>query len=365
MTITIPKNVFLDNLQSASLFTSSKFGSSTTLQGVLLEIFDNKLHFYSTDMSSFFHSSIPVKINDPISVVLDVKKIIEFCSLLPGDSVELVFEKNKVRINGEKTTGSFPFIDAKEFPKPPALKNEQKKINSSLFLSLLPLVIFSASKDESRPSLNGVNFLDIEGRLTIVSTDGFRLSLATTTEDTGIPPMLVPSGFLSDIIKKCKGRGDVFLNYSREEKIVMFRVGDEEYYSRLIEGEFPPFEKVLPTEKKTQVTLDKDEFLSRIKIISVFARDTSNIVLCEFTKQGLTIKPKSTEGETNSTLLDCVFEGEEQKVAFNYRFILDFLNNIEGKKVKVEIVRPDAPVVFRVGDKKDFLHIIMPVRVQE
>jgi DNA polymerase-3 subunit beta len=105
--------------------------------------------------------------------------------------------------------------------------------------------------------------------------------------------------------------------------------------------------------------------LRNIKLISVFARDHSSIVLCRFNNGELVITPKTDGKEDNSTSQEIQMTGEEQKVAFNYKFVLEFLNNVDAKKIIIEILRPDAPVVFKQEGSPDFIHIIMPVRIQE
>ena len=177
--------------------------------------------------------------------------------------------------------------------------------------------------------------------------------------------MLIPSGFLYEVIKHMKGENSFSLSFSPEERLVLFKIGGDLFYTRLVDGEFPPFEKVIPAEKKTTARVDRQEFITKLKLISVFARDASNIVVCCFSKQGLVIRPKTEGGGENLSQLETVHEGEDQEVAFNLRFILDFLNATQEKKIEIEILRPDAPVVFRIKGRKDFIHIIMPVRMQE
>lgn len=357
--------LLLEKLVTSSRFTAGRIGLNEALQGVLLKGDKENLHIYSTNLSSYYHAVIPFKAESEIRAVVDTKKIIEFISLLDGEQVEAEFERNQIRFTQGKTTGTFPFVNQEDFPLPPEVKEKGQTIKSSFFLKYIPLVLFSASKDESRPALNGVNFVDMDTEMGIVSTDGFRLSLLKTKKEEAFGPMLIPSGFLYEILKYMRDEHEVSFYHSQEEKIVLFRVGGDEFYTRLIDGEFPPFERVIPAEKKTTVLLDRDELLTKIKLVSIFAREASNIVVCEFSKRGLIMRPKTEGGKENLTQLDITIDGEDQAVAFNYRFVLDFLNNMSEKKIEVEILRSDAPVVFKVEGRKDFIHIIMPVRIQE
>lgn len=359
------KNELLENLSLANRFTSNKISSAITLQGVLLEGEGKEISIFATNLSSFFNTKLKTKQSQAFRAVIEPKKIIEFLTFLPTGQVELEFKEKKLVITKDKTRGTFPLLDTGDFPRPPNLKAEKKqKIKADFLLKNLPLVLFSASPDDTRPVLTGINFVSQDEDLLAVATDGFRLSLLKTKNQVDFPSMLIPRDFLEEVLKHADEKGEINLTFSTKEKMVLFEIGQMSFYSRLIEGEFPPFEKVLPAESKTRAILDKEEFLQNVKLASVFARDFSNIIICEFKKDGLYIKPKIEGGEENNSYQEIELEGEEQKIAFNFKFVLDLLNHTSAKKVTVEILRPDAPAVFKLGDNKEFLHIIMPVRIQ-
>ncbi|PIY68672.1 DNA polymerase III subunit beta [Candidatus Roizmanbacteria bacterium CG_4_10_14_0_8_um_filter_39_9] len=365
MTITLNKRDFLEKLTIASHFISNRFSGGGILQGILLKIEGKTAHFYSTNLSSYYHSTLPCTAAADVSLVIDTKKILEFLGFLEEGEMTIQIEKEKIQIHQGKVNGSFPLMKQEDFPLPPPTTEKKAGMKKEFFTKNMPLVLFSAAKDDTRPALSGVNFVDMENAVGIVTTDGFRLSLLKINKEIDFKPMLIPSGFLYEVIKHIKNQGDVVFSYSEKEKTIMFSTGEDEFYSRLIDGEFPPFEKVIPLEKRTTVVLDKEELLKNIKLVSIFARDASNIVICEFSQRGLVLRPKTEAGQENMAQQDTEHEGEDQRVAFNYRFILEFLNNIEAKKVSIEILRADAPIVFKIEGRKEYLHIIMPVRVQE
>jgi len=365
MKINLKKDQLLEKLQLASHFTSNKLSTSQALQNILLKATDNKLHIYSTNLNTYFHTKIPLKEDMKFQVLVDPKKIIEFLSLIASGPVILEVKEKQVTITSEKSKGNFPVSVTVDFPLPPEITEKGQKLDSSFLVKNLPLLLFTASRDESRAILTGINFLNSGNELLLVATDGFRLSLVKEKATQNIPSMIIPAEFLDEVMKNLKGEKEVVFTYSDKEKLVKFVVGDNEFYSRLIEGDFPPFEKVLLTESKTQVTLDKAEFLRNTKLISIFAHEFSNVVICDFKKDGLSIKPKKEANDENSSFQEITIEGDDQKVAFNFRYLLDILNHIEEKNVLVSILRPDAPVAFKLEKNPKFLHIIMPVRIQE
>lgn len=365
MKIQINKNIFFEKLSQASRFTSSKFSSVATLSGVLVEGKGKAICLYSTTLTSYFQSKIKTEEEATFSCIIDPKKILEFLNFLNPSPISLEFKEKEVLITQGKTKAGFPLMNPEEFPKPPEIKEETQKIQTRVFTEDIPLVLFAASHDETRPVLNGINFLTDDEEFVIVATDGFRLSLLKGKKETNFPQMLIPREFLNEVIRFMKDEKEVIFGHSQEEKAIMFQVGDNKFYTRLIEGDFPPFNSVVPTEKKTTAVLDREEFLRNIKLVSVFARDSSNIIVVDCKKDGLYLRPKTEVDGENEAFQEYEFTGDEQKIAFNFKFLVEFLNAVSSKQIVMEILRPDAPIVFRTDDKKNFIHIIMPIRIQQ
>ncbi len=365
MKLSIQRENLLEKLGCASRFTSSKLSSVSALQGVYLKKTDKNIHVYSTNLNYYYHTTI--KTNEPGSFefVIEPKKFMEFVSLLRPGNIDLEIKDKTILVTQGKTRGEFPLITTKDFPFPPEIKEKEQKIKTELFIKSLPLVLFSASSDETRPVLTGVNISASDKDFLMVTTDGFRLSLLKLKKDINLPSVIIPSGFLAELLQFLKGKEEIIMKYSSQEKLFYFSVDDNDLYTRLIEGDYPPFEKVIPAEKKTTVELDKEEFLKNIKLISIFARDISNIIILQVTKEGVRLQPKTEVGAQDTTFQEAKVEGEEIRIAFNYKFLIEFLNHLESKNIIMELLRSDAPAVFKINRNTDFLHIIMPVRIQE
>ncbi len=364
MKIKLNRGELLEKLNQATRFTSTKFTSSPVLQGVYVKSDKNKVHFYSSNLNSFFHTFLKVQTDKEEDFIIEPKKLGEFLALLPEGKIELEVKEKQIVVIADKTKGKFPLMNIEEFPLPPKIEEKEQKIKTDFFTKSLPLVLFAAATDETRPALSGVNFLTND-ELIAVATDGFRLSLVKTKKDKQLPSAIIPSDFLKEVIHFIKGEKEIDFAFSLKEKLILFKIGDSEFYSRLIEGDFPPFEKVIPQEKKTTIIVEREDLLRDVKLVSVFARDFSNIIIMEVSKGSVKLRPKMDDGEDNSSIEEAQTEGEEQKIAFNYRFLLDFLNSIDSKRIIIEVLRSDAPVVFKVEGDDSFLHIIMPVRIQE
>ncbi len=365
MKLKLQKNQLLEKLTLSSHFISSRLSTTALLQGINLKGKKGEIHIFATNLSSYYHSKIKSQNDDEFNIVIEPRKVIEFISLLPSENLDLEIKKTSLQISQDKILGEFPILPPEEYPIFPKIEEKAQEIPAKFLSERLPLVLFSASSDDSRPILTGINFITQDEDLTVVSTDGFRLSLLKLKKEIEIPSVIVPAPFLENLISLLPGEGGIKMRYSHTEKTLGFYVEEDELYTRLIEGDYPPFEKVIPTEKKTTVHLEKEDLLRNVKLVAIFAREFSNIVILHASKTGIHIKPKTEKTGENVTFQEADVEGEEMQVAFNYKFLLDFLLNIKADKITIELLRKDAPVVFRSDKQPHFFHIIMPVRIQD
>jgi DNA polymerase-3 subunit beta len=359
MNVTINNKTLVDKLTRASKFTLTRLSSVPSLHGGRISLKNNKLEITTTNLNDFYHTTIPLESKEEFSIVVDIKKIIEFLNLLPAGDIEFEIEKTSLIIKKDKTNGTFELIAGADFPTLPNVTGKEFDFKKNFLTKNLPLVLFSVSRDESRPILTGVNFLTRENTQYVVSTDGFRLSLIQEKAEQELPAVTISAQILSEIMSFGK---ETKLTISEEEKTASFQTEDDIIVTRLIEGEFPPFERVIPQNNKTSIVLDTDELSRNIKLASVFARDFSSIVVLDVKKDGLYIRPKIKNEKGTVVYQEGMVVGEEQKIAFNYKFILDFLSAIKSKKIIFEMNAPNAPGVFRTEDNKSYIHIIMPIR---
>lgn len=365
MTINIQKELLLEKLNLASRFISSKISSISNLQGICLKGEKNFLNICATNLSQYYLSKIKIDNEKDFLIVIEPKKIIEFLSLLPTGKIELKIQEEKIVLTQKNIKGEFLILKEKDFPFPPEIKEKKQTIKTDFFKKNLPLVLFCASSDETRPVLTGVNFVVEDENIIIVSTDGFRLSMMKIKKDINLPSIIIPAKFLNDILFFLKNEEEVNFYYSNEEKMIVFETNENRFFSRLIEGEFPPFEKVIPSQINTTIIANKEEFLRNIKLVSVFSREFSNIVVLKTKNNNLIFQPKIDNQEKEVAIQEVKTKGEEIKIAFNFKFLLDFLSRLSSEEIIIELVRPDAPAVFKPSNEENFLHIIMPVRIQE
>ena len=266
MKFEINKDILLDKLNLASRFTSDKITASTTLQGIYIKGDKQTIHIYATNLNMYFHSKLNISHDESFEAVIEPRKIIEFINFLQAGKATVEMKDKQVTISQGKTKGNFPLFVLEEFPTPPIME-QPDELEAEFLTKKLPLVLFNASSDEARPVLTGINFVVSDEEFLMVSTDGFRLSLVKNQRKGSISSMIIPADFLSEVLKNVKDEKTVKFAYSEAEKIVSFQVRDDAFYSRLIEGDFPPYERVIPPETHTTITVEKEELMRNVKLI--------------------------------------------------------------------------------------------------
>ena len=199
----------------------------------------------------------------------------------------------------------------------------------------------------------------------MVATDGFRLSLRGTqnknTESDG--GFVVPARIIKEL-SFMKDNKDVGVYVSKKGNQILFEQEGSILVGRLIEAKFPNYQKIIPQDFSTRAEFDKTEFQSAVKTCAVFAREAANIIKLSILKNKIKVWASAPSlGETEIDV-DAEVLGEENEIAFNARYLLEFLSNIEGEVMVFEMAGPLNPGVFKLKDDPSFLHIIMPIRLQ-
>lgn len=364
MKFTILKETFEDRLQLASRFISSRVSAVQSIQGAKLVADKDSLTIVSTNLSDFYHTRVSSKVAKSGECVFEVKKALEFLNFLQAGDIDVELEDTTLTIKQGRTQGHFNLYNTGDFPELPHLDGKVFTLSSEL-LQKLPLVLFSSSKDETRPVMTGVYVTGSKESNYFVTTDGFRLSLLDAKLDDSFPQVILPSSIFLEVIRLAK-QANVIMMISPEDRLIKFTIGDVDLYSRVIEGEFPPYEKVIPQSATTTAIINTQDFIKNIRLVSVFAREQADVVILDMSEEGILIKPKATS-KKDSHVFQTVegFEGEPLKIAFNYKYILDFLNIVSADTVMVECTQSAAPGAFKASNEEGYVHVIMPLRTEE
>lgn len=332
-------------------------------QYVLVLAEKGQLRFVTTTGDTTIASTIPAKVEKEGGVCVLSKMLLEFVVSLQQGKVVLEVKDDALSVVCGGCKGVFPGMNQKEFPPLPRKNPDDRKTDAKDFVSAVKSVISAAATDEGRPLLTGVKIMKTKDGALFVATDGYRLSLKKTTTllDEGFD-MVIPARALSHVLPIGEKDGLEFVRMSGGQ--IGFFIEENEVYTRTIEGEYPAFDRIIPKSYTTQMTVVRESFVKAVKTAAIFAKDNANIVRFHIEEGRVTISANTPQIGEGSVEVESAVEGDGGDIAFNSRFLLDFLNNVNAEKLVFEMTGSLNPGLFKIEGDDSFLHIIMPVRVQ-
>ena len=339
------------------------------LGNVLVSFEEGNITLTTTNLETAISTKITAVIEKEGKTTVPAKQLYELISLLKDEKLTLSVYGASLIIEGKKGTNKLATTPHTDFPP---LKVKKEKPNMVLKEKDLRKTIeelsIATSQDENRPQLGGVRFSKIDKETEIAATDGYRLSVVRVKgEVIGITkPVVFPIKTLHEVIRiaaeeKAK---TIEARVIEETNQAVFTFENVTVVSRLIGTDFPPYQKIIPDTFKTRIVVDKEELLNSVKIASIFARESANIVKIKSEKTTIVVSANAPSVGENTQSLDVEIEGEGTEIAFNYRFLLDMLSVINTERVVLETTGTLDPGVFKPEGEEGFLHVIMPVRVR-
>src|SRR3989304_228285 len=359
-----------DALHIASRFTSSR-AQLPVLGNILFLAKNNKLSISATNLEMSILLNLGSQVEKEGEITIPARTISDLITNLTPGTLVLEAEKEQLSILGEGTKAVLSGMNTSDFPSiPQNVGRAFATLPKSDILDALSKVLYAVSVDETRPVLTGVLIIFRNKEIIFVSTDGFRLSQkrvkveeAWGKEET----VILPKNELIELTRLVKDE-KIKLEFKKEDKQVLFGFDNLLLISRIIDGEFPDFERIIPKSSSYKINVDRDDLLRAVKLSSVFARDAGNVVRLKVTQEGIELNAESQLGGSGENKIEAKIEGEGKSehmvIAFNYRFLEDFLNSLDSEDVLISLTDPNSPGVFTDPKDPNFLHLIMPVRIQ-
>lgn len=353
----------------ASRYASAK-AQLPILGNILLSSRKTKILVMSTNLEISVAVSVGAKVEEEGEISIPAKVLNDMVGNLPKETIELSSDKEQLKVTTSGFSSVILGMATSDFPKVPSSINKEKslKLPGKDFVDALNQVVFATSQDETRPVLTGVLFIGGKNEISLVATDGFRLSRKIIKIEGEAFKLILPKLILMELSRDSSGE-ELLFNFDQKEKQAVFGVGDTVLTSRLLEGEYPDFEKIIPKKSAISLRLDKEEFLRAVKLASIFARDASNIVKIKILKDSIKILAESGSSGSQETKVEAKIEktGEIEQnfeISFNYRFLEEFLHSVKGEEISMDFSGVNAAGVFKDSSDTNYLHLIMPVRVQ-
>lgn len=345
--------------------------SLPVLSFILLEAREGVLSLSATNLELAVTTTIPAEIEKEGSVCAPGRLLTDLVSSLESPELSICVKDNNLDVESPGVKSRLNGIAAAEFPKlAMGVTGEALFLSPAEFCAALPSIVVSSASDESRPVLTGVLFDVRQDVLTLVGADGFRLSekkIALQQKSGQALRAVIPARALSEVGRLMAGEESLSVYLDDGENQIIFKSPKFRVSSRLIEGSFPEYQKSIPASFITKATISLEELRKGVKLASLFARDSSNVIKISLEPgaSAVVLGANTPEIGENETRLSAQIEGEAVSVAFNNHFLSDCLGNISGPEVVFQASGQLSPGLFTSSKDDGYFHIIMPVRVQE
>ena len=352
------------------------------IHNVLLSVDQSMLKLSATNLEIAMTTWVGAKIEEEGSITVPARLLSEFVNSLPNDPINLQLDEGSglLEISSGSSKAHINITDASEFPPIPTVDDGiAAEVDPLVLRSAITRVAFAAATEESRPVLTGVELKLDESKFTMAAADGFRLAVHHGALLKAVPEemsVIIPARTMNELNRLISDREEpVEILMTPAKGQVMFRIrGSDtvEIVSQLLQGTFPNYEQLIPQSYTTRAVMDLPTVLRAARTASIFARDGSNIIRMHLMPAEADTEPPKVEisarseevGDNEDTVDLDEIEGEEGKIAFNSRYLLDVLSVLEKGKVALETTTSSSPGVFKPTDSEDYIHVVMPMFVQ-
>lgn len=362
-----------ENLNRGLSLVSRMISSRTALPilgHVLIKTDKGRLKLSATDLEIGINAWVGSKVEKEGVITVPGRLISDFVATCDDKTINLDVEKQDLILKSEKYQAKIKGTNAEEFPLIPEVKEENVFEVSALdFREAVSQVIIASAIDESRPVLAGILLKVLKNKIKLVATDSYRLAEKTLKleKEAGFSKdIIIPAKTMNELVRILASLSADKIKIAVAENQVQFTVDDTaEIVSRLIEGNYPNYEQIIPTKNTTQAEIEKNQFVNIIKMASLFARESANNVKLEIAKSGkLKVTATASQVGENVSEMDVAIDGEQAEIAFNAKFILDVLSIIADNKIYLELSGKLNPGIIRPVGSKDYLYLIMPLRTE-
>jgi DNA polymerase III subunit beta len=371
MEFSVTKSALLNELTTTQGVVERKT-TIPILSNLLVEAKGSRLAITATDLELSVRTSCEAKIKKEGAGTIPAKKLLELVRLLPEGEIKFkLLDNHWVEIVSDKKKYKMVGMAKENFPALPAMPHTLVKIPAAVLESLIGKTKFAISMEESRYTLNGGLLILKPDTLAMVATDGHRLALAETDQKlsglNGEVRVLIPKKAMDEVEKLSSSAGseDAQIEFAKDESHLFFQVGHRLLISRILTGQFPNYEAVLPRENSKTVVLERTELTDAVRRVSQLADQRSHAVKLAVSTEGVEISASSPEYGEAKESIDKEYKGDPISIGFNSSYVLDFLAAAADGPISIELkdeqsagqMRPLADEGYR------YRYVIMPMRI--
>ena len=369
-----------ENLNQGLSIVGRAVATRTTLpitNNVLLTVDQSRLKLVATNLEMAISCWIGAKVEEEGEITVPARLLTEFINSLPNEKVDISLSPRTktLGLKCARFEARISGVDAKDFPPIPKIEDGiVTRVEVDALRQGISQVVFAAASEDSRPVLTGIDAEFDGDLLTLAAADGFRLAvhklplISPVSQKTEV---IIPARTLAELNRLMADQEEAIeITVNPNKSQALFRLKNIELVSQLVQGTFPQYSQLIPQSHTTRVVVDVAQFLRAAKTASIFASDGGGIVRLvmapggELTPGKITISARSEEVGDDVGEIDAIVEGEEAKIAFNGKYLIDVLNVLHETQVALETTNPSSPGVLRPVGVDNYTHVVMPMFVQ-
>jgi DNA polymerase-3 subunit beta len=368
MNFIVSSNLLLRHLQSISGVLTTN-NSLPILDNFLFEINDGQLVVSASDVETTMKTSLSVDANESGKIAIPAKLLLDILKNLPEQPCTFLVDKSNFGIEISYDNGKSKMVgfNGDDYPKSPEIEGSNSvKISADIISKAINKTIFATGNDELRPVMSGVYCQFSPAEIIFVATDAHKLVRYKRTDivSTSNGAFILPKKPLNLLKSNLRGDEEVLVEFNDSNAVFTFN--DIILTCRLVDGKYPNYEAVIPKENPNVLTIDRQQFLSSIKRVSIFANKSTHQIKMQIAGSELSISAEDLDFSNESKeRLTCNYDGDDMEIGFNARFLMEMLSNIESNEVKIQMSVPSRAglLVPSNGDNEheDILMLVMPV----
>jgi len=359
----VDKSELLNSLSAVSMGMSAR-STMPILSGILLIVADGELTLRTTDLEKSVQNQVAVLVESEGETVVPGRLFTDIIKNFPEASVSIEHDGVSLNIISDESTFSVTTMDPLDYPVFPVIdKNKQVTISARDLQRMIKKAAKAISRDESRPVLKGVLVKIESGRLSMVATDSYRLAVVDREIDNDADFELIVPGDILEEVAKISSQEDL-VTITEAENQIMFEVGRSIFISRKIEGSYPNYAALIPSDKVLSAVINTSELLSAVRRVSVASHQNGPIKMAfDPDGQKLVVSSRTIDRASGSVSIPAQIDGDYLEIGFNHQYIADGLSVIDEEEISFETQGAMKAGVIKAAKEDSFLYLTMPLRV--
>ncbi|MBI4824016.1 MAG: DNA polymerase III subunit beta [Nitrospirae bacterium] len=364
MKLTVPKQELLEKLSDIQNVVEKR-NTMPILSHFLLEAKKTKgSYIMATDLETAIKEPIALSVEKEGRLSIPARKLFEIVREVDGDISIESEDGNWIRVKAGTSNFRLACLPPEDFPEWPKMESgEELQIEAKMLSEMIEKTIYAAGESDTRYTLNGILFHIHEGTFTAVGTDGHRMAVLSkeTTPVKEEKNAIVPRKAAGELRKFLDKDGAVSVTIGKNH--VLFKVGEITFLARLIEGTYPNYTKVVPTENEKKLLIDKEAVIKALRRVAIMSRERSSAVKADISKGMLTLTTSNPDLGEASDEVNIDYKGEDLTIGFNARYLLDALSAISTDKAVFELHDQLSPTLLKEEGSEAYKCVVMPMRL--